>query len=137
MPYLLFRHCLMFLNLFDHDDPEVPVEGVAGTAEMLVDLYGVLTLRIVPVFVDSPITLLALQFSYVLLAVSTFIAPGDVDSIFCAAVGLLPDGESFLASSVMKDVGVDYMAAAFSVASASTGGASSRCRFCSNDLAIR
>ena len=87
-------------------------------------------------FVDSPITLLALQFSYVLLAVSTFVAPGDIDSIFRAAVGLLPDGESFLASSVVEDVGVDDMGAAFGVASASTGGASSSCRFCSDNLAI-
>ena len=87
-------------------------------------------------FVDPPVTLLALQFSHVLLAIPTLIAPSDIDGIFRAAVSLLPDGESFLASSVMKDVGVDYMGAAFSVASASTGGASSSCRFRSDDFAI-
>ena len=87
-------------------------------------------------FVDPPITLLALQFSHVLLTVSTFVAPSDIDGIFRAAVSLLPDGESFLARSVMKDVGVDYMGAAFSIASASAGGASSRCWFRSNDFAI-
>ena len=126
----------MFFDFLDHDDPEVPVEGVAVTAEMLVDLYGVETFGIIPVFVDPPITLLALQLSHVLLAITTFVAPSDIDGIFCATVSLLPDGEPFLARSVMKDVGVNYMGTAFSVASASAGGASSRCWFRSNDFAI-
>ena len=96
MAYLLFGHCLMVLNLFDHDDPKISVEGVASTAEMLVDLYGVWTLYIVLMFVNSPVTLLAFQFSYVLFTL-TFVAPGDVNGVFATAVGLLPDGESFFA----------------------------------------
>ena len=127
---------MVVLNLFDHDDPKIPVEGVASTTEMLVYLYRVWTLYIVPMFVDSPITLLALQFSYVLFAFSTLVTPGDVNSIFAAAAGLLPDGETFLASSVVEDVGIDDMGAAFGVTSASTGGASSSCRFRSDDFAI-
>ena len=102
---------------------------------MLVNLYGVWTLHIVPMFVNSPVTLLTFQFSYVLFAL-TLVAPGDVNSIFATAVGLLPDGEAFLASSVVEDVGVYDMGAAFGVTSASTGGASSSCRFCSDNFAI-
>ena len=136
VPYLVFGHCLMFFNLFDHDDAEIPVEGVASTAEMLVYFYRILTLRIVPMFIDSSVALLALQFSYVLFAVSTFVAPGDVNCIFRAAVGPLPDVESLLASSVVEDVCIDDMVTAFGVASASTGGASSSCRLCSDNLAI-
>ena len=126
---------MVVLNLFDHDDPKIPVEGVASTAEVLVNLYGVWTLYIVPMFVNSPVTLLTFQFSYVLFTL-TPVAPGDVNRIFATAVGLLPDGETFLASSVVEDVGVYDMGAAFSVTSASTGGASSRCRFRSDDFAI-
>ena len=126
---------MVVLNLFDHDDPKIPVEGVASTAEVLVNLYGVWTLYIVPMFVNSPVTLLTFQFSYVLFAL-TLVAPGDVNSIFATAVGLLPDGEAFLASSVVEDVGIYDMGAAFGVTSASTGGASSSCRFRSDDFAI-
>ena len=126
---------MVVLNLFDHDDPKIPVEGVASTAEVLVNLYGVWTLYIVPMFVNSPVTLLTFQFSYVLLTL-TPVTPGDVNRIFAAAVGLLPDGEAFLASSVVEDVGVYDMGAAFGVTSASTGGASSSCRFRSDDFAI-
>ena len=126
---------MVVLNLFDHDDPKIPVEGVASTTEMLVYLYRVWTFNIVPMFINSPVTLLAFQFSYVLFAL-TLVAPGDVNRIFAAAVGLLPDGEAFLASSVVEDVGVYDMGAAFGVTSASTGGASSSCRFRSDDFAI-
>ena len=73
--YLLFGHCLVVLNLFDHDDPKIPVEGVASTAEMLVYLYGVWTLYIVPMFVNSPVCLLSLQFSYILLLIITAVTP--------------------------------------------------------------
>ena len=126
----------MVFNLFDHDDSKIPVEGVASTTEMLVYLYRVWTLYIVPMFINSPVTLLAFQFSYVLFAFSTLVAPGNVNSIFATAVGLLPDGEAFLASSVVEDVGIYDMGATFGVTSASTGGASSSCRFRSDDFAI-
>ena len=126
---------MVVLNLFDHNDPKIPVEGVASTAKMLVNLYGVWTLYIISMLVDSPVTLLALQFSYVLFALA-LVTPGDVNSIFATAVGLLPDGEAFSASSVEEDVGIYDMGAAFGVTSASTGGASSSCRFRSDDFAI-
>ena len=125
----------MVLNLFDHDDSKIPVEGVASTTEMLVYLYRVWTLYIVPMFIDSPITLLALQFSYILFPL-TLVAPSDVNCVFAPAVGFLPDGEAFFASSVVEDVGIYDMGAAFGVTSASTGGASSSCRFRSDDFAI-
>ena len=102
---------------------------------MLVNLYGVWTLYIISMLVDSPVTLLAFQFSYVLFAL-TLITPGDVNSIFATAVGLLPDGEAFSASSVEEDVSIYDMGAAFGVTSASAGGASSSCRFRSDDFAI-
>ena len=126
---------MVVLNFFDYNDPKIPVEGVASTSKMLVNLYGVWTLYIISMLVDSPVTLLAFQFSYVLFAL-TLITPGDVNSIFATAVGFLPDGEAFSASSVVEDVGVYDMGAAFGVSSASTGGASSSCQFRSDDFAI-
>ena len=135
MSYLLFAHRALFFDLFDHDDAEVSVEGVASTAEMLVYLYRVWTLNIVPMFIDSPVALLAFQFPYILFTLA-FIAPSDVNCVFAPAVGFLPDVEAFFASSVVEDVGINDMGAAFGVTSASTGGASSSCRFRSDDFAI-
>ena len=134
--YLLFGHRALFFNLFDHDDAEISVEGVASTAEMLVYLYGIITFRIVPMFIDSSIALLGFQFPYILFAISTFVAPGDVNGVFGAAVGTLSDVESLLAGSVVEHVRIDDMGTAFGVASASTRGTSSSCRLCSDDLAI-
>ena len=125
----------MVFNLFDHDDSKIPVEGVASTTEMLVYLYRVWTLYIVPMFINSPITLLAFQFSYILLTLA-LVAPSDVNCVFAPAVGFLPDGEAFFASSVVEDVGIYDMGAAFGVTSASTGRASSGCQFSSDYFAI-
>ena len=136
MAYLIFSHRVMFFNLFDYDDAKISVEGVASTAEMLVYLYRILALRIVPMFIDSSVALLAFQFPYILFAISTFVAPGDVNGVFRAAVGPLSDIESLLASSVVENVCINDMGTAFGVASASTGGASSSCRLCSDNLAI-
>ena len=136
MSYLLLAHRALFFDLFDHDDAEVSVEGVASTAEMLVYLYGIITLRIVPMFVASSIALLGFQFPYILFAIPAFVAPGDVNGVFGAAVGTLSDVESLLAGSVVEHVRIDDMGTAFGVASASTRGTSSSCRLCYDDLAI-
>ena len=125
----------MVFNLFDHDDSKIPVEGVASTTEMLVYLYRVWTFNIVPMFIDSPVALLAFQFPYILFTLA-FVAPSDVNCVFAPAVGFLPDVEAFFASSVVEDVGINDMGAAFGVTSASTGRASSGCRFRSDYFAI-
>ena len=87
-------------------------------------------------FIDSSIALLGLQFPYILFAIPTFVAPGDVNGVFGAAVGTLSDVESLLAGSVVEHVRIDDMGTAFGVASASTRGTSTGCRLCSDDLAI-
>ena len=134
--YLLFGHRAMFFNLLDHDDAEIPIEGVASTAEMLVYLYGVITLRIVPMFIDSSIALLGFQFPYILFAIPAFVAPSDVNGVFGATVGSLSDIKSLSAGSVVENVRINDMGTALGVASASTRGTSSSCRLCSDYLAI-
>ena len=136
MSYLLFAHRALFFDLFDHNDAEVSVEGVASTAEMLVYLYRVITFRIVPMFIDSSIALLGFQFPYILFAIPAFVAPGDVNGVFGAAVGPLSDVKSLLAGSVVENIRVDDMGAAFGVGPASTGSASTSCRLRSDDFAV-
>ena len=126
MTYLLFGHRAMFFNLFDHDDAEIPIEGVASTAEMLVYLYRVITFRITPMLIDSSIALLGFQFPYILFAILTFVTPSDVNGVFGATVGFLSDFELLSAGSVVENVRINDMGATLGVASASTGGTSSR-----------
>ena len=136
MAYLFLGHRVMFFNFFDYDNAKVSVEGVASTAEMLVYLYRVITLRIVPMFIDSSIALLGFQFPYILFAILTFVAPSDVNGVFGATVGSLSDIKSLSAGSVVENVRINDMGTTLGVASAFTRGASSSCRLCSDYLAI-
>ena len=136
MAYLIFGHRVMFFNLFDYDDAKVSVEGVASTAEMLIYLYRIITLRIIPMFIDSSIALLGFQFPYILFAIPAFVAPSDVNGVFGATVGFLSDIKLLSAGSVVENVRVDDMGTVFGVGSASTRGTSSGCRLCSDYFAI-
>ena len=75
-------------------------------------------------FVNSAITLLGLQFSDVLAAITASVAPCDVDRIFRTAVGSLSDFVAFSAGSVVEGVGVYNVGATFCVGPALAGGAS-------------
>ena len=82
MAYLFLCHRVVFLYFFDDNYSEILVKGVAGLAEVLIDIYRFLFLCVVPMFVYSAIALLRLQFADVLTAVTASVAPCDVDRIF-------------------------------------------------------
>ena len=87
-------------------------------------------------FIDSSIALLGFQFPYILFAIPTFVAPGDVNGVFGATVGPLSDIKLLSAGSVVENVRINDMGTALGVASASTRGTSSSSRLCSDYLAI-
>ena len=86
--------------------------------------------------VNTSIALLGFQFPYILAAITASVAPCDVNRVFGAAVGALSDIESLFAGSVVKDVCIYDMGAAFGVGPAFTGGASTSCRLRSDDFAV-
>ena len=63
------------LDFFNDDYSEI-LKGVVWQAEMLVDLDRIIALCIISVLVYSPIGLLGLQFSHVLLPIGAPVAPG-------------------------------------------------------------
>ena len=69
LPHLFFRQ-VAFGDLFDEDQPEVPVEVVVRLVEMAVDCQPIWSSYIIPVLVYTSVGSLCFDFSDILLGVA-------------------------------------------------------------------
>ena len=76
LPHLFFRQ-VAFGDLFDEDQPEVPVEVVVRLIEMAVDCQPIWSLYIVPMLIHTSVGTLCFDFTDILPGI-TFHAEGQV-----------------------------------------------------------
>ena len=123
MSDLFFGHRLLILDFFNNDEPEV-TETVVLATKVLIYFDGILSFRVVSVFIYSSIGLLGFQLANILLAILATIAPGEVDGVLGTTVSFLANFEFFSASSVCKNRRVYNMRAAQGICPSSARAAS-------------